>query len=151
MVEVGSVCTRMFKILQMNSDQLQKILEQCWDRDISADDAMGMIYGQDFEGHTKKLPLNLNLKMTMHGTLLLANEYYFGDRSTEEDLSKAVALYHQLAKQGNIQAMERLSDAYDCGNGVEMDQKEARRWLEKAEDALREKEKRKKHLTGSEK
>lgn len=133
MVEVGSVGTRSIKILQMTSDQLREILERCWDRNISAYDAMVAIWGEDFEGYTEKLPIHQKTTTT-EDTLLLANEYYFGDHSTEEDLSKAVALYHQLAAQGNIHAMMRLIDAYDCGNGVEIDREEAKRWEDKARE-----------------
>lgn len=37
----------------MTEEQLQKILEQVWYRDISADEAVNLIFGKPFEGWTE--------------------------------------------------------------------------------------------------
>ena len=55
----------------------------------------------------------------------LGARFYSGDRGFEQDLSKAVDLYHMAAQHGNRQAQENLGYCYYYGRDVKIDYEKA--------------------------
>lgn len=62
----------------------------------------------------------------------LAVTYFYGDKSTPEDKSKAVEFFILAANAGSSTAMENLGICYSNGYGVEVDKNKSVEWLEKA-------------------
>ena len=74
----------------------------------------------------------------------LGLRYDFGQKGASRNLAKAVSWYRTAARKGDPAAMMLLSQRYEIGRGVPLDDRRALRWLEKsarhgyppAEDAL---------------
>ena len=52
----------------------------------------------------------------------------------EQDLAKAVKWFSAAAEQGHVDAMFRLGQMYEKGEGVDMDIAQARQWYKAANE-----------------
>lgn len=61
-----------------------------------------------------------------------AKAYYFGTNQVGKNYEKARKVFLKAAKQGSVTAYRYLATIYLFGHGVEVDKKEAKKWLMKA-------------------
>lgn len=63
---------------------------------------------------------------------IVANQFYFGQSSFEQDFGEAAKWFRLAARQGHSKSMVRLAELYEYGKGVERSHLLAEVWYRKA-------------------